>query len=110
MNQSQLSKFGVKLLFSCYFQEACKKCKIPLYTKIAYDEAKRWRSYTPMDNVKLDNDVISLIHALVDRVEKYHGETLVSHALGYITAAKAGLRLAQFCFKGECSNWNVSYV
>ncbi len=45
-----------------------------------------------MDNVKLDNDVIALIHALLVRVEKYHGKTLVSHALGYITAAKTGLR------------------
>ena len=48
-----------------------------------------------MDNVTLDNDVTALIQALVDRVEKYHGKTLVSHALGYITAAKAGLRFVK---------------
>ena len=52
----------------------------------------RWHSYTPIDKVVLGDDVIALIHALMDRVEKYHGTVLVEHALGYVTAAKAGLR------------------
>ena len=40
----------------------------------------------------LGSDVISLIHVLLDRIEKYHGTLLVEHALGYVTAAKAGIR------------------
>ena len=77
-------------------QEACQKCKIPLYTKIAFDEAMRWHSYTPSDQMILGSDVIALIHVLLDRVEKYHGTLLVEHALGYVTAAKAGIRYLQY--------------
>ena len=73
-------------------QEACQKCKIPLYTKIAFDEALRWHSYTPSNQMTLGSDVIALIHVLLDRIEKYHGTMLVEHALGYVTAAKAGIR------------------
>ena len=78
-------------IFVCT-QEACQKCRIPLYTKIAFDEAMRWHSYTPIDELTLGDDVMALIQTLMDRVEKYHGTVLVEHALGYITAAKAGLR------------------
>ena len=40
----------------------------------------------------LGGDVIALIRVLLDRIEKYHGALLVEHALGYVTAAKAGIR------------------
>ena len=73
-------------------KEACQKCRLPLYTKIAFDEAISWHSYTPIGDVTLGDNVTTLIHVLMERVEKYHGTVLVEHALGYITAAKAGLR------------------
>ena len=44
----------------------------------------------------LGGDVIALIHVLLDRIEKYHGTLLVEHALGYVTAAKAGIRYIFF--------------
>ena len=65
---------------------------MPLYVKIAIDEAYRWRSHTPVDEGILADAVDGLINDLLERVEKYHGKVLVSHALGYVTAAKAGLR------------------
>ena len=71
---------------------ACEKCPLPLYTKIAFDESSRWKSHTTVDKDVLADTVITLISGLLERVEKYHGKVLVSHALGYITAAKAGLR------------------
>lgn len=35
--------------------------------------------------------VLGAINALFSRIEKQHGQVLVRHALGYVTAAKSGL-------------------
>ena len=71
---------------------ACQQCPLPLYTKIAFDEASSWKSHVSVNEDALGDTVTMLIGTLFDKVEKYHGKLLVSHALGYITAAKAGLR------------------
>ncbi len=35
-----------------FLREACEKCRLPLFTKIAFDETKRWRSYTDVQTVR----------------------------------------------------------
>ncbi len=45
-----------------------------------------------MNSVALGSTVSDMIVQLFERVEKYNGKVLVTRALGYVTAAKAGLR------------------
>ena len=71
--------------------EAFQKCPLPLYLKLAFDEACRWKSYTPLNDNKLAPTIKGIIHELLDRVEKLHGKILVSQALAYITASRNGL-------------------
>ncbi len=65
---------------------------LPLYIKLTYNEAYRWKSYTHVNQDILGDTVKEAIDFLFERVEKYHGEILVTRALAYITAAKQGLR------------------
>ena len=71
---------------------ACAACALPLFAKPSYDSAVRWHSYQPVEECILGQAVEDSIELLFDRVEKYHGEVLVQRALGYVTAAKSGLR------------------
>lgn len=70
---------------------AFQNCQLPLYLKLAFDEACRWKSYTPISETRVESTVKEIISALFDRLERLHGKILVSHALGYITASKSGL-------------------
>ena len=71
--------------------EAFKTCQLPLYLKLAFDEAIRWKSYYQPNETILAANVQDIINALFDRIERIHGKTLVCHALAYITASKNGL-------------------
>ena len=71
--------------------EAFEKCPLPLYLKLSFDEASRWKSYTSPNDTKLASTIKGIIHDLLDRVERLHGKALVSHALAYITASRNGL-------------------
>jgi len=71
---------------------------LPLYLKLAFEEAKRWRSYAGLpcgaDDVPgLAEDISGISNDLFARLElpANHGPTLVSKALGYLIAAKNGL-------------------
>ncbi|XP_077984718.1 NACHT domain- and WD repeat-containing protein 1-like [Glandiceps talaboti] len=70
---------------------ACQECPLPLFLKISFDEACRWHSYSKPEEYQLKTTVRDAIVDLFERVETNHGELLVSHALGYLTAAKNGL-------------------
>ena len=72
--------------------DACKACALPLFAKLSYDSAVRWRSHQDMKECILGTAVDDSIELLFDRIEKYHGVVLVKRALGYVTAAKSGLR------------------
>ena len=74
---------------------AFKECPLPLYLKLSFDEAKRWKSYTPIDESVLKSTVKEAINGLFARLERFHGFHLVSHGLGYITAAKNGISDAE---------------
>lgn len=67
---------------------------LPLYLKLAFEQARLWRSDTPSDLTDLAIGIRGVIRAnLFARLgsERQHGATLVSHSLGYLAAAKNGL-------------------
>jgi len=68
-------------------------CPIPLYLKLAFEEACRWQSYSPIEETHLSGDIPGLIRNLFDRLssESHHGKPLVSQSMGYLAAAKNGL-------------------
>jgi len=64
---------------------------LPLYLKLAFEEARRWKSYT--ERVELSPDIPSIIGDLFARLssDANHGRIMVSRSLGYLAAAKNGL-------------------
>jgi hypothetical protein len=66
-------------------------CPYPLYLKLAFEEARRWRSWD--GNVGVMGDVAGVLGNLFDRLEQpqQHGALLVSRALGYLAASRHGL-------------------
>lgn len=66
-------------------------CGSPLYLKLAFEEARRWKSYT--GKVELSSDVKGIIGDLFTRLcsNENHGFVTVSSSLGYLATAKNGL-------------------
>jgi NACHT domain- and WD repeat-containing protein len=66
---------------------------LPLYLKLAFEEARRWRSFDTVAPGTLGETSESLIRSLFARLsaEKDHGAVLVSRSLGYLAAARFGL-------------------
>jgi hypothetical protein len=64
---------------------------MPLYLKLAFEEARRWKSYTT--DVELASTIPGIIRQLFDRLssDSNHGEIVVSRSLGYLAASKNGL-------------------
>jgi hypothetical protein len=71
--------------------EGFKYSPLPLYLKLAFEEARRWRSGdVPCD---LEKDIPGLIQGLFERLSRpaNHGRLLVFASLGFLAAAKNGL-------------------
>jgi WD40 repeat protein len=68
-----------------------KDCGLPLYLKLAFEEARLWKSYDVLP--ELSGDIPAILRDLFKRLsqESNHGEMLVSRSLGYLAAAKNGL-------------------
>lgn len=73
-------------------------CPQPLYLKLAFAEARRWKSYQGIPSGAdgrpgLSEDIKGLLRDLFVRLssEANHGELLVSHSLGYLASGKNGL-------------------
>jgi hypothetical protein len=71
---------------------------LPLYLKVAHEEARRWRCFDGLPALSdqqpgLAADISGVIRDLFWRLERdsNHGKILVSHALGYLAAARHGL-------------------
>jgi NACHT domain- and WD repeat-containing protein len=67
---------------------------LPLYLRLAFEEARLWRSYTPAAETVLQEGVQGLIRLnLFPRLSApaNHGGVLVAHALGYLAASRFGL-------------------
>ena len=67
---------------------------LPLYLRLAFEEARLWRSYAPAAETVLHEGVQGLIRQnlfprLSQRVN--HGDVLVRHSLGYLAASRYGL-------------------
>ena len=67
---------------------AFQHCRQPLFLRLAFDEARRWQSYTIVNEEALATTVRASIWKLFARLEVEFGTKVVSHALGYITAAR----------------------
>ena len=74
---------------------AFERCPLPLYLRLAVDIAVRWRSYDEVTIDEFPADIPSLVDKLFERLETRYGRLFVSRALGYITAAKNGLAVAE---------------
>ena len=67
---------------------------LPLYLKLAFEEARRWHSDTDPEEARLAPGIPGIIRdSLFKRLslEENHGEVMVSHSLGYLGAAKNGI-------------------
>jgi len=73
--------------------EKFSACPYPLYLKLAFEEARRWRSYFPKCRTILATDIPGLIRQLFQRLSdpSNHGEVLTRNALGLLAASKNGL-------------------
>jgi len=67
---------------------------LPLYLKLAFEEARQWHSLTPAAYTRLASGITGIIRdGLLQRLsgEADHGRKLVSHSLAYLAAARNGL-------------------
>jgi WD40 repeat protein len=66
---------------------------LPLHLKLAFEEARRWRSFQEAGACTLGNDVSGMIDVLFARLaeEANHGPILVHRSLGFLAAARYGL-------------------
>lgn len=69
---------------------------LPLYLRLAYEQARQWHSYD--SKVDLDPDLVGLTQDLFHTLSKpvNHGQVLVSNALGYLAASRNGLSEDEF--------------
>jgi WD40 repeat protein len=70
-----------------------RRSPLPLYLKLVFEEARCWKSFTPIDQCVLGEGLGEIIDRFFSRLseESSHGPVLVSRALGYLTAARYGL-------------------
>ncbi|XP_051886627.1 NACHT domain- and WD repeat-containing protein 1 [Pristis pectinata] len=75
--------------------DSFKHCGQPLMLKLCFDEAKRWSSYVRDSELYVAKGTREAVRFLYVRLEKKHGRTFVSHALGYIACSRNGLSEAE---------------
>jgi WD40 repeat protein len=63
----------------------------PLLLRLAFEEARRWSSNTPVVTGGLRDDLPGITAQLLIRLESQHGPALVRSALGYLAASRYGL-------------------
>ena len=72
--------------------DAFAQMGLPLYLRLAFEEARRWKSYPRPTDTALRASVDGIIHEnLLGRLAAEHGKPMVSRALGYLCAARRGL-------------------
>jgi len=64
---------------------------LPLYLKLAFEQARYWNSYNEVDRLSLASDVEGVIQNLLERLHTEHTKEIVNRILCYITAARNGL-------------------
>ena len=63
-----------------------KKNRLPLFLKIAFEQAKKWHSYDPP--AKFSGFIPDLIEQYFADLEREHSQPLVSKAVGYLLSGK----------------------
>jgi WD40 repeat protein len=73
--------------------DAFNSCGLPLYLKLAFEEARNWPSWSPLVECKIGQGIEGVIDTLLDRLvlDTNHGKLQVSRGLGYLAAARYGL-------------------
>lgn len=68
-----------------------RQCGLPLYLKIAFEEAQLWKSYTlgEISGTDVQGIILEFLGNLSE--ESRHGKEMVKHALGYLATGKNGL-------------------
>ncbi|XP_077990681.1 NACHT domain- and WD repeat-containing protein 1-like [Glandiceps talaboti] len=75
--------------------DAIQQCSLPLFLKLLFDQSSRWQSYMSTSAIKVTPSVKGMISLIFDRLEEYHGQMLVSRALGYMTISQNGIAEAE---------------
>ncbi|CAM2109087.1 unnamed protein product [Caretta caretta] len=77
------------------FQHSFLEGGHPLLFKLAFNEARRWASYTLPSALMIATTAQEAMHHLCGRLEKLHGTVLVTNMLGYIASSRNGLSDAE---------------
>lgn len=74
-----------------YLLSKFKQSGLPLYLKLAFEEARRWVSFD--SSPQLRDDIPGIVSQLFKRLsqDSNHGEMLVERSLSYLATAKNGL-------------------
>ena len=64
---------------------------LPLYLKLAFEQARYWNSYDAIEQLFLASDIDGVIQSLLERLYIEHTKEIVDRILCYITSARNGL-------------------
>ena len=72
---------------------AFRRCRLPLYLRLAFEEARGWDSLLPPTSCRLGEGLDGIIDTLFDRLSLVanHGPLIVERSLGCLAAARYGL-------------------
>jgi WD40 repeat protein len=66
---------------------------LPLYLKLAFEQARFWKSYTDQGSLTVGPDIDTMIESLFEQLSANdkHGPVLVSRVIGYLLTSRRGL-------------------
>ena len=73
-------------------KEAMLHTQSALFARLVYEQATRWTSVDDTARDALPTCIRASIQALLASLETRYGEVFVRHTLGYLTAARDGIR------------------
>lgn len=71
--------------------EAFRNCPLPLFLKLAFEEARHWKSYST--NVEIQPTIRGIIGQFLRRIadDSNHGPVLIRNVFGLLAASRSGL-------------------
>lgn len=70
---------------------SCLSCPFPMYLRFAYNESRRWTSFSSPEQLSLPKDLRSLFLILLARLEREYGANLVRRATSLISLSRGGV-------------------
>ena len=66
---------------------------LPLYLKLAFEQAKKWKSYQAQEDIQLGSDLGQVVEDLMDNLSSAdsHGPLLLSRVIAYLSSSRNGL-------------------